>query len=89
MKKNLIITIAGETSTGKSSVAYLIKNFLREKGIEVEFDGGKDYDTEEQFDDNIGRYMEQKIEALKEKVSIKLEEKQLSRPIKLTEDFIC
>ena len=35
-KKNLIITVAGQTASGKSRLTYLLKKFLRENGFEVE-----------------------------------------------------
>lgn len=41
MKNNeLNVTVSGFTASGKSTVAFVIKEALREKGFEVEFDGG-------------------------------------------------
>jgi hypothetical protein len=80
MKKDkLIITVSGKAMSGKSRLTFLLKNFLREQGYQVEFDGGLDYPTESQFDKHINNNFEAVIENIKESKIIILEEKLLSR----------
>lgn len=55
LEKDVYITIAGLTASGKSTVAMIIKECLRDHGFEVDFDGGVDYSNEEQFDEDLSK----------------------------------
>lgn len=81
MKKEIKIVVAGECMSGKSSILYLLKQLLIEKGFDVERTPNMDYPTEKQFDYRIGKDIDKKLSSLKNKISIVLEEKQLNRSI--------
>ncbi len=82
-KKEIRILVAGEPNSGKSRVSFLLKRFLRENGFEVDFDGGLDFNSEEQFDHHIGnRHFDETIEKIKENRVIVLREFQLKKPAK-------
>lgn len=78
MKKDyLMISVSGETNSGKSRLSLLLKKFLRENGFKVEFDGGIDYEGESQFNEAVSKNFEEAIESIKEKKTIILKEHQL------------
>lgn len=79
MNNKIIITINGKTASGKSTLVYLLKNFLRDQGFSVEFDGGLDYSDENQFDFFIKhRFDDNLSNLLKNNKTIVLREVQLS-----------
>ena len=77
-KKDLIITVSGQTNSGKTRLTYLLKKFLREQGFEVLFDGGCDYTKEHEFDENVSLNFDKVIESIKENRKITLKETQLN-----------
>lgn len=77
-KKDLIITVSGQVASGKSRLTYLLKEFLREQGFEVEFDGNLDYTTECDFDKHISKNIDEVIENFKDTRKITLKEVQLA-----------
>jgi len=79
MEKNeLIITISGRSMSGKSRITYLLKNFLREQGFEVKFNGNLDHPTESHFDRCMCKNFDDAMEKIKETSKITLNEKQLA-----------
>jgi len=70
----MVISVSGETNTGKSRLILLLKNFLRENGFEIEFDGGIDYKDEGQFNESVSKNFESVIEHIKETRTITLKE---------------
>jgi uridine kinase len=80
-KKNLIISVSGEVSSGKSRLTLLLKKFLRENGFDVEFDGGVDYENETQFDEYVSKNLDQVIEHIKDTRTITLKEVQVKRDL--------
>ena len=78
-KKELTITVAGQTAFGKSRLTYLLKNFLRENGFEVEQELNIDSTSEEEFDSSMSKNFEEVINDFKEtrKIKIKIKEKQV------------
>jgi thymidylate kinase len=68
MKKNLIVTVSGVAGSGKSSLTFLLKNFLREHGFEVEQELNLDHPTESNFDQVMNDKF--KIKAIKENCKI-------------------
>lgn len=85
-KKNLVITVSGEVNSGKSRLTLLLKNFLRENGFEVDFDGGGDYEDEKQFDEHVSENLDQVIEHIKDTRKITLKELQTQRDNETTEE---
>jgi hypothetical protein len=80
-KKNLIISVSGEVNSGKSRLTLLLKNFLRENGFDVQFDGGVDYENETQFDEYVSKNLDQLIEHIKDTRTITLKEIQVKRDL--------
>ncbi|MCK9415954.1 hypothetical protein M0Q97_04770 [Candidatus Dojkabacteria bacterium] len=76
-KKNLIITVSGQCASGKSRLTYLLKNFLREQGFEVEFNGNLDHPTELDFDKHMNKNFNEAIKIIKDRKII-LKEEQLT-----------
>lgn len=75
MKNNLKISISGSAGSGKSTITYLLKEFLEQKGFYVNFDGGKDYiNSIEMFNYIIGNSIQKRENFVKENVLINLEE---------------
>lgn len=87
MKDELRINVIGRTASGKSTVIFLMKEFLRKKGFNVEFDGGDDYDGEREFSQAIEREIihgefDKRIKAVCEKSKIVISEVQAKKRIK-------
>lgn len=82
-KKDLIITVAGQTSSGKSRLTYLLKKFLRENGFEVDQELNIDHPTEENFDKVMSRNFDEVISNFKETRKITLKEVQLAHGYKV------
>lgn len=76
--KNLTITVSGETNSGKSRLLLLLKDFLREHDFIVEFDGGIDYENEDQFNEHVSKNFDHVIEQVKDMTTITLKEEQLN-----------
>jgi uridine kinase len=72
--KNLTITVSGCTMSGKSRMIYLLKQFLREQGFDVEQELNEDHPTEENFDDVMGNNFNVVIETIKTTRKIKIKE---------------
>ena len=82
-KKNLIITVAGQTASGKSRLTYLLKKFLREQGFEVEQELNFDHPTESNFDMVMSENFDTTINSIKETRKITIKEIQLANKMKL------
>ncbi len=78
-KKNITITVSGETSSGKSRLIYFLKEFLSKNGFYIEFDGGLDFKNEYQFDMFMKNNIDLVIDSIKTTRSIKFEEKYSKR----------
>lgn len=75
------VEVVGRTASGKSTVIYLMKEFLREKGFDLEFDGGDDYNNESEFNQVIEREIihgefNKRIQAVSEKSKLVISEVQ-------------
>jgi nucleoside-triphosphatase THEP1 len=71
--KNLEIIIAGESNTGKSTMALLLEKFLRENGFDIEFklqNEIMDYGTENNFRNVIGTTISERTDAIKANTKI-------------------
>lgn len=73
---NIKITISGNKSTGKTGILFILKEFFKEKGFNLDITAGSDYRNEDQLDNLIGfgNKTEQVVEALKNNLKITLEE---------------
>lgn len=85
-KKSIVISVQGETNTGKSTLVYLIKKVLKEHGIEVVFNGGGDFRDEKTFDEIIGKNIDLKANAIKDKTKVIIAEEQIVLNYKKTEE---
>jgi adenylylsulfate kinase-like enzyme len=80
MKKELTITIAGQTGTGKSTIAVLLEKFLQEQGFNVDFDLKNeldDYNNEERFRYLMNFNLDDRLNALKSDLKITLKQIQM------------
>lgn len=74
--KTIQITISGPTASGKTTVFYLIKDFLKTMGFDVDLTISTDYDSEEQLDLNIRKDLMCRLDVLKKKCKIQIQEQQ-------------
>ena len=81
-KKDLYITVSGQCNTGKSRLTYLLKTFLRENGLDVEYVPTNELPTESTFDKKMSKDIDAAINNIKGKSKITLNEVQLAKPIK-------
>jgi nucleoside-triphosphatase THEP1 len=52
------ITVSGLPGSGKSRITYLLKEFLKDRGLNVEMTDNADFDSEEQFDEFMSKNIE-------------------------------
>lgn len=81
MKREVKITVAGACGSGKSRILYLIKKTLKEKGINVSFNGGFDFKNEEEFDERMENNIDLALIQIAEHTSVKLDEVQIQRSL--------
>jgi len=79
MKNTVTITIAGETKSGKSRIAYIVKELLKVHGFKVEFDPSPDFTDEGQFNKTMRTNFDDACEALTQQTEIVVKEVQLQR----------
>jgi len=79
MKQELTITVSGQFGSGKSRLTFLLKEFLRKEGFEVNFEGNTDHPTEAEFDRTMVRNIVNTVDNIKETRVITLKEEQLPR----------
>lgn len=65
------IIVGGKAAVGKSTVIYVIKEALKKAGLDVEFDGGLDFDDEEDFDEKMKPYIKTRIFSIDCPIKIK------------------
>ena len=69
MNRDLItITISGTSGSGKSSISYLLKKFLEQEGINVNFEHDIDYKDELHFEQLMEKNLIQRKDVLKKKI---------------------
>lgn len=74
MNKKVKITISGVTGSGKSRIAYLIKEVLKNKGFNIEHNFGIDFDDENQFDNTMSKNIDSVVENISKNRTIIIEE---------------
>lgn len=82
MKNDITITVSGSACTGKSRITFLLKEFLKEKGFQVDLVCEYDNPTEHHFDENMSRNIEEAISAISKNTSITLVQNQCKQPFK-------
>ena len=83
MKNKVTVTIAGVTKSGKSRIAYIIKESLRVHGLNVTFDPSPDFGDETSFNRTMRTNFDGCMEALSEQTEVVVTEVQLNRDGKL------
>jgi adenylylsulfate kinase-like enzyme len=78
--KELTITISGPAASGKSRLAYYLRNLLIEKGFKIEQELNRDHPTKKNFDEVMCRNVDDVIELIKAE-TITLKELQTKRKI--------
>lgn len=81
MKNKINITVSGITGSGKSTIAYLIKECLKNRGFDIDFNGGIDFIDENQFDKSMELHLDNRVEVIKSKSELYLSEIQTHRPL--------
>jgi len=76
MKNDITITIKGRSASGKSRVAYIVKELLKVHGFEVDFDPSPDFTTEMGFNRAMRTNLDEACEAISKKTKIVVLEKQ-------------
>jgi len=74
MKNEITVTISGKQNTGKSRLAYLIKEMLRVYELETEFDPGIDYLNEQAFDRTVRATLDEALVAIRDKTRVVVKE---------------
>lgn len=75
--EEIIITISGKSCSGKSTILYLFKEFLKHHEFDTEFDGGFDFYNEKQFDSVLQNYIRNKTEIVRKKTKIVFKEQNI------------
>ena len=77
-KEKIIIQVCGKTKSGKSVITYLLKEFMKQHGFQVDFDEGIDYFNEFDFDRRVTTNFEKGIEYVKDNRIIVIKQEQLN-----------
>lgn len=80
MNKQIKISVIGEQKSGKSTIIFLIRNYLKRLGFEVQIDPSPDYDSEELMSFHVHRNFESKVKAVKNKTNIVIDKKVIFNP---------
>ena len=65
------IVVGGRTAVGKSTIVFVIMEALEKAGLTVEFDGGFDFEDEEDFKRKMKPYIEKRVQAIDRPIKIK------------------
>jgi pantothenate kinase-related protein Tda10 len=79
VKRELTITVSGSCGSGKSRITYLLKNFLREKGFEVEHTNIMDYHSENEFERDMCHNIDEVVSGFVDTRKIIFNERQIQR----------
>lgn len=75
--EEITITISGKSCSGKSTILYLFKEFLKHHEFDTEFDGGFDFYNEKQFDSVLQNDIRKKTEIVRKKSKIVFKEQNI------------
>ena len=81
-QREIHIIVAGNAGSGKSQVAYIIKEALKNAGIDVQFDCGFDYMDINDFDTQLKTNYDERCKAINEKSLVTLKELQIKAVFK-------
>ena len=81
MKNKIIVTVAGVPKSGKSRIAYLIKEMLKVHDLDVEFNPNPDFLTEGDFNKHMRNNFDEAIQYISKTTKIIVEEKQISQKL--------
>lgn len=71
MNRDIItITVSGPAGSGKSSISYLLKKFLENEKMNVNFEHNQDWKSESHFDSFIETHLDNRKDVLKKKIII-------------------
>lgn len=79
MKRDVKITVAGLTGSGKSRILYIVKKALKAEGFNINFKGTTDYDNEEKFDNAMEKNFHEAVKSIQLRTDIEIEQIQLRR----------
>jgi predicted PilT family ATPase len=88
-KRELGIIIIGDSGSGKSTIALMLEEFLKEKGLNVNMDVDNeifDYGSEQKFRELYKKGGKKRIKAIAEKTEITIRQEQLNRRPKQDEN---
>ena len=80
--KKLFIDVKGENNTGKTTITYLIKEFLKKEGFKVDLNFSEEHCSKKDFDEDATLHLHNKTKVLKEQVKIIISEKNILRNIR-------
>jgi len=66
-KKDLEIRIIGKTNSGKSSLAYLLKELLKKEGMDIQLNTNIDYNDEDHFNNTMSKTIKERKKMLRDK----------------------
>lgn len=75
--EEITITISGKSCSGKSTILYLFKEFLKHHDFDTEFDGSSDFYNEKQFDSVLQNDIRNKTEIVRKKTKIVFKEQNI------------
>jgi len=82
-ERNIInISVSGVPGSGKSRITYLLKEFLKDRGFNIEMSEDKDFKDEAQFDEFMGKNVREIISNFSKTKIIKIEAVSLNRNLK-------
>lgn len=81
-KEEIIITLSGRPASGKYRLTFLLKEFLRDKGFDVKYEGNYDFPTEMELDEHMTQNSDEMIQRMIESRVITIGTKQLPRNFK-------
>lgn len=72
--KNITIKVEGEHCTGKSRIIFILKEFMKKRGFDVELEPTLDYKNEKLFDECMCRTIDKSIPAITDNTKIVFKE---------------
>jgi len=75
-KENLIITVSGETKSGKSRLCYLLKEFLVTQGYNIELQLNEDFKDMTHFNETMSENLNEALDNIRSNSIITLRDQQ-------------
>ena len=77
--EKISVIVGGRAGVGKSTIVFVIMEALKKAGLTVEFDGGLDFEDNEDFIRKMTPFIEKRVKAIDRPIKIK--EVQFARKI--------